>query len=156
MTAEKAGPQAAISGEESADRSAPGTEHVPAATARLPRALTWPTGRRAEWLATLLLLGVTLVFFAPIMRGQTFSAVALMQAAVEPWHEDDQPIPRQYPQTDQADTFYPWIVFAGTALRHGELPLWDPYTFGGHPFFANGETNLLYPPRLLLTRLLPP
>jgi hypothetical protein len=96
---------------------------------------------------------MTLIFFAPILRGQAFSAVSRTQAILEPWHEDGQSLPRQYPQSDQADTFYPWIVFAGRALRDGELPLWDPYSFGGHPFFANGETNLLYPPRLILTRL---
>ena len=110
---------------------------------------------RADLLAALLLLLATLVFFAPLLRGQTFSAVSLTQALVEPWYEPSAPRPQQFPQTDQADTFYPWIVFAGNELRAGELPLWDPYTFGGHPFFANGETNLLYPPRLILTRLLP-
>jgi len=113
----------------------------------------WRTGRRADLLAILLLLGATLIFFAPIVRGQAFSAVSRTQAILEPWHLQGQPLPRQYPQSDQADTFYPWIVFAGRALRDGELPLWDPYSFGGHPFFANGETNLLYPPRLILTRV---
>jgi len=110
---------------------------------------------RADLLAALLLLLATLVFFAPLLRGQTFSAVSLTQALVEPWYDPSAPQPQQFPQTDQADTFYPWIVFAGNELRSGELPLWDPYTFGGHPFFANGETNLLYPPRLILTRLFP-
>jgi len=120
------------------------------------RPLAWIRAHRADLLAALLLLLATLAFFAPLLRGQTFSAVALTQAIVEPWYEPGAPQPQQFPQSDQADTFYPWIVFAGGALRAGELPLWDPYTFGGHPFFANGETNLLYPPRLILTRLLPP
>ncbi len=115
----------------------------------------WLRGWRADGLLALLLLALALAFFAPLLRGQTFSAVAITQATIEPWHEQGRPLPRQYPQSDQADTFYPWIVFAGNSLRAGELPLWDPYTFGGHPFFANGETNLLYPPRLILTRLLP-
>ena len=110
-------------------------------------------GRRADLLAILFLLVTTLIFFAPILRGQAFSAVSRTQAILEPWHQEGQPLPRQYPQSDQADTFYPWMVFAGRALRDGELPLWDPYSFGGHPFFANGETNLLYPPRLILTRV---
>src|SRR5689334_15883407 len=111
MTAGKARPQAAISGEDTASRPATVARDAPAAVDRTARALTWPDGRRDEWLAVLLLLGMTLIFFAPLLRGQTLSAVALMQAAVEPWHEAAQPIPRQYPQTDQADTFYPWIVF---------------------------------------------
>lgn len=122
----------------------------------LLRPVLWLRARRLDLLAALFLLLATLAFFAPLLRGQTFSAVLLTQAIVEPWYESGQPTPRQFPQSDQADTFYPWIVFTGDALRAGELPLWDPYTFGGHPFFANGETDLLYPPRLLLTRLLPP
>lgn len=113
----------------------------------------WLSGRRADSLALLFLLCTTLLFFAPILRGQAFSAVSRTQAILEPWHEEGQPLPHQYPQSDQADTFYPWMVFAGRALRSGELPLWDPYSFGGHPFFANGETNLLYPPRLILMRI---
>ena len=138
----------------------PQTEPVAGPALRPARALgrpiAWLRTHRAALLAALLLLLATLVFFAPLLRGQTFSAVSLTQASVEPWYEPGVPQQQQFPQTDQADTFYPWIVFAGTALRAGELPLWDPYTFGGHPFLANGETNLLYPPRLILTRLLPP
>lgn len=123
--------------------------------ARFAALAPWRIGRRADLLAILFLLGATLIFFAPIVRGQTFSAVSRTQAILEPWHVQGQPLPHQYPQSDQADTFYPWVVFAGRALRDGELPLWDPYSFGGHPFFANGETNLLYPPRLILTRAFP-
>lgn len=138
----------------------PQTEPVAGPAPRPARTIGRPLAalraHRADLLAALLLLFATLIFFAPLLRGRTFSAVSLTQAIVEPWYEPGVPQPQQFPQTDQADTFYPWIVFAGTALRAGELPLWDPYTFGGHPFFANGETNLLYPPRLLLTRLLPP
>jgi len=137
-------------------QSDPGIGPVLRPTRANGRPLAALRARRADLLAALLLLLATLVFFAPLLRGQTFSAVSLTQALVEPWYEPGAPQPQQFPQTDQADTFYPWIVFAGTELRAGELPLWDPYTFGGHPFFANGETNLLYPPRLILTRLLPP
>ena len=134
----------------------PAADPTPRPARAIGRPLAWLRSDRAALLATLLLLLATLIFFAPILRGQTFSAVSLTQAIVEPWFDPGVPQPQQFPQTDQADTFYPWIVFAGRALRAGELPLWDPYTFGGHPFFANGETNLLYPPRLILTRLLPP
>ena len=130
----------------------PGTGPAHAATPRPAVAAPWLQGWRADSLAALLLLCATLAFFAPVLRGQTFSAVSRTQAILEPWHQPGEPLPRQYPQSDQADTFYPWIVFTGRALRGGELPLWDPYSFGGHPFFANGETNLLYPPRLILTR----
>ena len=33
-------------------------------------------------------------------------------------------------------------------LRHGRIPLWDPYTYCGFPFFANLQTQFWYPPAL--------
>jgi hypothetical protein len=41
------------------------------------------------------------------------------------------------------------------ALRHGELPLWNPASFGGMPTFDAGYGDSLYPPFILLGLLLP-
>lgn len=46
---------------------------------------------------------------------------------------------------------YPVRAFAATSLASGDFPLWNPYTFGGMPFFADIQTNVLYLPCLLLT-----
>lgn len=46
---------------------------------------------------------------------------------------------------------YPFRSFAATSLAHGELPLWNPYTFNGMPFLADIQTTVLYIPCLLLT-----
>ena len=40
---------------------------------------------------------------------------------------------------------YAWKRFVLEAIRDRELPLWDPYVFAGHPFFANGQHSALYP-----------
>ena len=40
----------------------------------------------------------------------------------------------------------PLLHFAATRLRRGEIPLWDPLTYCGFPFFANIQTQLFYPP----------
>jgi hypothetical protein len=32
------------------------------------------------------------------------------------------------------------------ALRRHQLPLWDPYTYGGYPLHANSQAQILYPP----------
>jgi len=41
--------------------------------------------------------------------------------------------------------FYPYRDYAAAALRAGEIPLWNPYIFGGAPFLANPQAAVLYP-----------
>ena len=41
--------------------------------------------------------------------------------------------------------FYPYRDFAAAALRSGELPFWNPYSFMGVPFLANPQAAVLYP-----------
>ncbi len=38
-----------------------------------------------------------------------------------------------------------WKQFLVDSVRAGRLPLWNPYLFSGHPFFANGQHSALYP-----------
>jgi O-antigen/teichoic acid export membrane protein len=40
---------------------------------------------------------------------------------------------------------YVWKQFIVDTLRAGNLPLWDPHLFAGHPFLANGQHSALYP-----------
>lgn len=40
--------------------------------------------------------------------------------------------------------------FIAESFRDGELPLWDPYTYCGRPFYANIQTQLFYPPLALM------
>ncbi len=47
--------------------------------------------------------------------------------------------------------YYAFRNFASVSLAHGELPLWNPYTFSGMPFQADIQTALFYIPNLLLT-----
>src|SRR5260370_5826303 len=43
---------------------------------------------------------------------------------------------------------YPLAAFIADALRAGQLPLWDPYTYCGRPLFADPQAQLFYPPTL--------
>ena len=45
----------------------------------------------------------------------------------------------------------PLATFVAGALRRGQLPLWDPYTYCGNPIFANIQAALFYPPVLAAT-----
>lgn len=51
--------------------------------------------------------------------------------------------------TDLATEFYYWRDFGFSELRHGHLAQWNPYVYGGVPFFAGWQAGLLYPPNWL-------
>lgn len=47
---------------------------------------------------------------------------------------------------DIAEQFYPWKVYVkDSVLNRGELPYWNPYTFGGAPLLANMQSAVFYP-----------
>lgn len=56
---------------------------------------------------------------------------------------------------DIARFFYPTRVLYANALSAGRLPLWAPEMLMGFPLLAEMQTGALYPPHLLLYRLLP-
>jgi hypothetical protein len=46
--------------------------------------------------------------------------------------------------------FYPMKAFLARTVRAGQVPLWNPWTVNGEPFFAALQPGLLYPGSLLL------
>jgi hypothetical protein len=50
---------------------------------------------------------------------------------------------------------WPIAYYAAQSWRVGDIPLWNPYFFGGTPFLAHPEANALYP-LVLLFAFLPP
>lgn len=53
-------------------------------------------------------------------------------------------------ERDLSVFFIPPRVFWTGALRGGEFPLWNPYSYAGHPLFATLQPGVLYPINLLL------
>jgi hypothetical protein len=100
------------------------------------------------------------IFFSPLyLRGQTFSTVADVMQYVHPWATPGG-IPAEASSVsvmiDQADYVHPRQVFLHRALKNnGAIPLWDPTTFGGHPFLAESGSRLAYPPLVYLSFLDP-
>jgi hypothetical protein len=47
--------------------------------------------------------------------------------------------------TDDLTLNYPLRVLAGELLRHGRLPLWNPYIWSGTPLLAGWNAGALYP-----------
>ncbi len=130
---------------------APRTAGRPAAPAVTRRLV------RSEHLLAALAMSVLLaVFFSPIaLDHATFSTVSVSQRNTYPWAVSGNR-PALPAQADQGQYSYPRQVFLDNSLKvDGVIPLWDPLTLGGHPFFASGP-GIAYPPRLLLTLLFDP
>src|SRR6266480_7489491 len=54
-----------------------------------------------------------------------------------------------HPMTDLYLQFLPWRDFGFHELATGNLALWNPYIFGGAPYFGAMQAALLYPPNWL-------
>ncbi|HEY7068295.1 MAG TPA: hypothetical protein VII06_42995 [Chloroflexota bacterium] len=115
----------------------------------------WSKSQLEFGVALAALTVLTAVFFAPLLRGETYEDVGARENEVYPWAAVRRPFPHTL-HYDQADQFYPYQVFVNRSLRGGELPLWNPDSFGGQPFFAAENAAIVYPPRLLLAFALPP
>lgn len=85
----------------------------------------WNFDRR-DWMALACLLLVTLGFAWPLMTGQ-----------------------QSFAPGDFYDQFHAFAVYKHDRLWTGEIPLWNPYIFAGHPFLADVQAAVFYPPGLL-------
>jgi hypothetical protein len=46
---------------------------------------------------------------------------------------------------DSKDEFYPTLYFISQSLRGGDLPLWNPYTYGGSPIVSDPQSLMFSP-----------
>jgi hypothetical protein len=81
--------------------------------------------------------------------GETFSVLAMMLvlAAAVYWQVFTS---RRLPGGQLSDTVhqgYPFLAFTESSLQQGRLPLWNPYIFGGVPFYASFSSPVFYPLR---------
>jgi hypothetical protein len=60
---------------------------------------------------------------------------------------------QSYPAGDFYNQFYAFASYKHDRLWAGEIPLWNPYTYGGHPFLADVQAAVFYPPGLLVMLL---
>lgn len=97
----------------------------------------------AEWLEAPAWTSRASALAATALIGFTGLALAcwLIGGSVVPW--------------DSKNHFYPMFRFLADALRHGEIPLWNPYHFAGHPSVADPQ-SLLFTPSMVLFALVAP
>lgn len=50
---------------------------------------------------------------------------------------------------DFSGQFFSFGAYQARRMLSGEIPLWNPYNYGGHPFLADTQSAVFYPPRLL-------
>lgn len=54
-------------------------------------------------------------------------------------------VPHNFLLTDVFVQFLPWYKLSAELVRHGHFPLWNAYTGGGLPLFANMQSAVLFP-----------
>ena len=95
------------------------------------------------------LLLLPLLLFAPVALGSKTLLPVDTLFLFEPYRAASGELGVAFPQNHLvADLIlenYAWKRLLVEALESGELPLWDPYIFAGHPFLANGQHSALYP-----------
>ncbi len=116
--------------------------------------------KRDRWLILLVVLGLFLLPLALLWQ-QTLGGKTLIPADVlfsfQPWKAAVAQFGVTYPQNhlvaDLVLENYAWKRFIVESLKQGEIPLWNPYTFAGEPFLANGQHSALYPFSLIFYTL---
>jgi hypothetical protein len=97
--------------------------------AKRVRAL-WARGGVRDLVAALFLVALVLLFFWPILTPN--------------------PLVRgSFPRGDFISQFYAFQRVAAGQLSQGTLPLWNPYAYSGHPFLADAQAAVFYPPGLV-------
>ena len=92
--------------------------------------VSWRQGFLRDLAVVALLLGLCLFFFWRIITPNAEERGSLRQG-------------------DFYNQFYAFAAFEYDQLSRGELPLWNPYTFSGHPFLADIQSAVFYPLSLL-------
>lgn len=100
--------------------------------------------------AVLLVLALVPIHPGVFLRGELLVPSTYMYDVL-PWSRYRPPdLARQNPLGSEVPiSVCVWYKLTDEALDAGEWPLWNPMQFTGAPLFANFQTAILYPPRLL-------
>lgn len=98
------------------------------------------------------LVGIVVLLFTPLLVGKVFVPGDFLYF-IYPWKGVYQQPVGNLDLFDVPTAFYPQDVLLNEQLKKGDLPLWNPRIFSGHPAFASGQSALVYPPRLLFHRV---
>ncbi len=84
------------------------------------------------------------LFFLPdILKSNSVYAPADMIYLSKPWSEYQSITPHNVLQGDGVLMFIPFRSFYYDQIQAHHFPLWNPYIYGGIPFFANDQSGVL-------------
>lgn len=89
---------------------------------------------RADLIAVLVLVALWALYFWRIFTPSANDALSLTEG-------------------DFSGQFVAFFGYQVERLSDGEIPLWNPYNYAGHPFLADTQSAVFYPPRLLTVAL---
>jgi membrane protein YfhO len=107
--------------------------------------------RRDLWVGLgLLLLAFLLYYWQVVFASRLVSAEDLLSARYLPFMLGVPPTfkPGNPALTDSVVSLAPAMSFVRESLASGQLPLWNPYTEFGYPFFAQSQWGVLSPVQL--------
>ncbi len=108
---------------------------------------------RRDLLIALFFFALAAIFFAPIIFGNTTLVPFDNLFRFPPWSAFAAQFGIATPHNELVSDLvlenYAWKQFIVESLRAKEIPLWNPYLFGGVPFLAAGQSSALYPFNLL-------
>ena len=85
------------------------------------------------------------LWFFPVLTGDQLGQSYTNFAYVPYYASLPESLPSRAVAPDAALTFHPWARVAKEQLRDGELPLWNPYVYGGTTFVGNFQSALFFP-----------
>lgn len=102
-----------------------------------------------------ILLVLFLMFFPTIVFGKIPLNGRNLVSFFSPWYWerfDGFPtgVPSKPGMLDQLRQFYPYMAFTQRMFQSGQLPLWNPYNFGGNPHAGEWQSSIYYPLQALL------
>jgi hypothetical protein len=109
----------------------------------------WRGVRLVDWGAAAIILLVTYIYFQPyLFTGKTIIPYDLLHS-LPPWNSVERSAVQNQVMGDVITAHAPWRYLYRAAYRSGEIPFWNPYSYGGMPFLAYHQTGVLYPPNLI-------
>ena len=104
--------------------------------------------KRDLWIV-LFFLALSTLFFAPVVFGGATLVPFDNLFRFPPWRAFASQFGVTTPYNELASDLllenYAWKQFIAESLHAKEIPLWNPYLFGGVPFLAAGQHSALYP-----------
>ena len=109
--------------------------------------------------SVVLFLVITLIFFYPVLKGNTPFPGDLLVGNYSPYNSNTYfgyapgGVPNKAQGPDVIKEAFPWKVFVVDQLKKGQIPYWSPYNFAGNPIMANFQSAVFYPGNLIFLLL---